>query len=128
MKYLETLLPYLLNPYTATFIDVIMLGYLVRLIPWIENKFIPLIGVIVGTAFFSVVIILTVQPDPVHPVAWRVLYGFIGFAISVVAWGFHRIAISRLEDYVAKKFPAVDRLLAATSDSAKPQPTDTDKP
>ena len=124
MKYLELLLPYLLNPYTATFIGVIMLGYLVRLVPFIANKWIPLIGIIVGTVFFSVVILLSEQPDPTHPVAWRVLYGAIGFAISVVAWGFHRLAISRIEDALAKKFPAVEQLLSATSDSAKPETKD----
>ena len=121
MKYLELILPYLLNPYTATFIGVIMLGYLVRLVPFIANKWIPLIGIVSGTVFFSVVILLREQPDPVHPVAWRVLYGAIGFAISVVAWGFHRVAISRLEDALAKRFPVVNEMLKATSDAARPK-------
>lgn len=117
MKYLEQLLPYLLNPYTATFIGVIMLGYVVRLVPWIENKWIPLIGIAAGTTFFSTVIILTVQPNAEHPIAWRVLYGAIGFAISVSAWGAHRLVISRIEDWLAKKIPAFGEAMNATSDT-----------
>lgn len=122
MKYLEIFLPYLLNPYTGTGIFVIMIGYAIRFVPVlsaIANKWIPLIGIILGTIFFSVVILLTVQPDAAHPVAWRFLYGAIGFAISVLAWAVHNIAISRLEDWLAKKYPAVDEVLKSTSDAAR---------
>lgn len=123
MKYLDLILPYLLNPYTATFIGVIMLGYMVRIVPFIANKWIPLIGISGGTLFFSIVIVMTVQPDATHPVAWRVLYGAIGFAISVAAWGSHRLFISRVEDWLGRKFPALGAALDATSDN-KDKPKD----
>jgi threonine/homoserine/homoserine lactone efflux protein len=115
---LDAITTYLLNPYTGTILFVIALGYLVRAMPFITNKWIPFLGISFGSLFFLIIAPITIKPDPEHSWNWYVMIWGIGLILSAFAWLIHLIVISRLEDYVRTKIPAVDVWFRKTSDSS----------
>ena len=117
MNTLQKVIPYLLNPYTGTILFVIALGYLVRATPFIANKYIPLFGIAVGSLFFLAVAPLTLKADPEHSWNWFVMIWGVGLILSAFAWMIHLVAISRLEDFLRSKIPALDDWLKQTSDT-----------
>lgn len=106
-----------LGPLGLTFALVVAIGYLIRLVPWVANKYIPLLAPVVGG-----VLLPLIAPAGFVGAAWKnptvvlVIYGII---VGVVAWVAHALIISRIEDMLASKFPAVGKFFAATAD---PQP------
>ena len=122
MNTVTALVPWLLNPYTGTVLFVIALGYLVRALPFIANKWIPLLGMALGSLFFLIVAPLTMKPDPEHAWNWYVMIWGVGLILSAFAWLIHLIVISRLEDYVRTKSPGLDAWFQRTSDDAPPPP------
>ena len=121
MNTLTAITPYLFNPYTGTILFVVALGYIVRAIPFIENRWIPLIGIVLGSLFFLIVAPLTMKPDPEHAWNWYVLIWGIGLILSAFAWLIHLTLISKLEDWARNKFPAVDAWFQKTSDEQPPK-------
>ena len=119
MNTLSSITPYLFNPYTGTILLVVALGYIVRAIPFIENRWIPLIGISLGSLFFLIVAPLTMKPDPEHAWNWYVLIWGIGLILSAFAWLIHRILISKLEDWARNKFPPVNAWFEKTSDDQR---------
>ena len=117
MNTLNAITPYLFNPYTATILFVIALGYIVRAIPAIANKWIPAIGIVVGSVFFMVIAPLTLKADVAHEWNWYVLLWGIGLILSAFAWLIHLLVISRIEDWARTKIPALDTWLTKTSDA-----------
>jgi hypothetical protein len=124
MNTLAKVIPYLLNPYTGTILFVIALGYLVRAAPFIANKFIPLVGIAVGSFFFLCVAPLTMKPDPEHSWNWYVMIWGVGLILSAFAWLIHLVVISRIEDFARSKIPALDNWLNKTSDTPPTTPTE----
>ena len=130
MNTLDAITPYLLNPYTGTILFVIALGYVVRAVPFIANKWIPLIGITLGSFFFLLVAPLTVKAPGGSAnlsLNWYVLLWGIGLILSAFAWLIHLTVISRVEDWARNKFPAVDAWFVKTSDQpaandGKPDP------
>ena len=116
MDTLKQLIPWLLNPYSGTILFVIAIGYVFRALPFIQNRWIPFIVVLVGSLFFLIIAPLSMKPDPDHAWNWYVLMFGAGFILSVVAWIIHYVVISRLEDWARNKFPTVDQWFTKTSD------------
>jgi hypothetical protein len=113
---LNSITAYLLNPYSGTILFVIALGYVVRTVPFIANRFIPLIGIALGSLFFLIIAPLTMKPDPEHAFAWYVMVWGVGLILSAFAWLIHLMVISRVEDYARTKIPALDAWFKKTSD------------
>ena len=122
MNTLNDVIPYLLNPYTGTILFVIALGYVVRAVPFIDNKFIPLICIAAGSLFFLCVAPMTMKPDPEHAWNWYVMLWGIGLILSACAWLIHLVVISRVEDFARSKIPAVDAWFQKTSDEPATTP------
>jgi len=117
MDYLAKLIPWLWNPYVGTGLFVITLGYIVRAVPQIANSYIPLIGIVLGSIFFTIVSNITIAANPDHPIAWGVLRWGVGVVVSAIAWLAHRYLLSYAEDWIGKRVPAVGNWLEKTSDS-----------
>ena len=122
MSTLDTITPYLLNPYSGTMLLVIAIGYVVRAAPFIANRFIPLIGICSGAVFFLIVAPLTMKADSEHAWNWYVMLLGVGFILSAAAWLIHLLVISRMEDYLRTKFPGLDDWFKNTSDQPGNQP------
>ena len=90
-----------LGPEAFGFLLCIASGYLVKLIPWIPNKAIPVICIIAGPVWYP---FLTstgrVSPDSQHP--WVRIIG-TGLIIGVVAWMTHNAVIWRVENWIKIK-------------------------
>ena len=79
----------------------IALGYLLKTIPGFNNKWIPLVVVVVGTAGF-----MLAAPSRPADMALRIYLVrnfLIGFVIGFAAWTFHAQVLKRLID--SKIFP-----------------------
>lgn len=124
MEFLAPYIPYLFNPYTGTILFVIALGYIVRAIPLVANKWIPLIGIVMGSIVFTIIAPLTIATPIVHKFNWYVGMWAAGVVLSAFAWLIHNLALSKLEDWLRDRFPAVDEWFKKTSDDNrnKPQP------
>jgi hypothetical protein len=115
-----------LGPLGLTFAAVIALGYVIRVIPAIQNKFIPALA-----PCFGALILPLIAPTGFLGVEWRnptVVLGLYGMIVGVAAWAAHALVISRIEDFLGAKFPAVGKLLDATSDVPTNQFPPADKP
>lgn len=123
---MEKIIATLMNPYTGTVAFVVALGYVVRAVPVVANRFIPLIGIATGSAFFTIVIPLTLQPDANRAWNWYVLMWGVGVGLSAFAWLIHLMVISKLEDYLRNKIPALDAWFVKTSDEAPGTPASID--
>lgn len=107
-----------LGPLGLTFALVIALGYIVRIIPVIQNKFIPLFAVVAGA-----VLLPLIAPAGYVDEQWKnptVVLAIYGFIVGVAAWAAHALIIARIEDFISSKVPAVGKLLNQTSDNPKP--------
>ena len=113
-----------LGPLGLTFAAVIALGYVIRLIPPIQNRFIPLIAPFAGAALLPLI-----APAGFLGVEWRnptVVLGLYGMIVGVAAWMAHALVISRIEDFIGSKVPAVGKLLEATSDWSEHRTSNTE--
>ncbi len=106
-----------LGPLGLTFALVIAIGYLIRLVPWVANRYIPLLAPVVGGVLLPLIAPTGFIADTwKNPTVVLVIYGII---VGVVAWAAHALIISRIEELLSSKFPAVGKFFAATAD---PQP------
>ena len=103
-----------LGPLGLTFVLVIAFGYVVRLIPlrinWLIPMFAPAIG---GLSMWLIAPKNFVGDGWNHPQAVLIIYGII---VGVVAWAAHALIISKIEDAIRARVPAVDKLFNNTSD------------
>lgn len=106
-----------LGPIGLTFVLVIAIGYLVRLVPVIKNRYIPLIAPVVGGFALPLLAPMTLVPKGWrNPVVVLIIWGVI---VGVAAWAAHALIISRIEDWIRSKIPAVDRAFESTADKPK---------
>lgn len=106
-----------LGPLGLTFVLVITLGYVVRLIPAINNRFIPAIAPLLGGILMPLLAPSGfVGESWKNPIVVLVIYGFI---VGVVAWAAHALIISRIEDFIRSKIPSVDRALGGEKQESK---------
>ena len=84
----------------------IAIGYVVKSTP-LDNGWIPLIVLAVGTGFFPQVVSPAIVPhDTPKPEIF--LYGS-GFLVGCVSWALHRYAIKYVEDWLAAKFGGAEK-------------------
>lgn len=78
---------------------LVVFGWLLKMIPWIPNKTIPLAVVLMG-AFFNTVV-GSVTEDPNHSGAYVFTVLFMsGTCKGFLAWGAHAVILRRLEKYL----------------------------
>jgi predicted permease len=107
----EQIIDYLWNPYVGTILFCVALGYVIKVIPVIPNKWIPSIVLFLGSFFFPFVSVLSVPVNSEHKTAHYVMLWGIGLSLSLFAWLAHATVIKRVEGWIASKIPAVDRAL-----------------
>lgn len=113
MNYLEEAINTLskLGPEMFCIVACIAVGYVIRLIPSIPNKWIPLACIIVAPVVYP---FLTspgrVSPDSVNPLMRIILTGLI---LGVLAFALHGQVLARLEKYI----PGVRKILQQSDDT-----------
>lgn len=74
---------------------VIAVGYVVKLIPFVSNKYIPLVCCAFGTIFLPLLSDPKTQmPGRPHP---YISFALLGFVLSLVSWLFHGVILKPLE-------------------------------
>ena len=83
----------------------VVIGYVLRFIKAFPNDGIPVVVILWG----AVAMLMLADPRPTDMPAriWTVRNLFVGLIIGFVAWLLHKVVLSKLEDYIATKFPSV---------------------
>lgn len=111
MEYITDLLGQLLNAKVEVIamLGVLCVGYAIRMLPFVPNKYIPLICFVVGTCAYAFLKPTSDVPQTTaHPVLWKCIVGFI---ISFATWALHKAAIKPIEE----KFPWLKSLFDTLS-------------
>ena len=98
-------------PFTA--ITCILLGYLLRFIPIFPNKWIPFACVIVGPVMFCIV---NPHASSVTNTAFYAHSIVGGIFVGIATWLLHDKFISKWEDKLGFKFPALNAIFTTTAD------------
>lgn len=120
MNYIEELVNTLakLGPEMFCIVACIAVGYVIRLIPAIPNKWIPAVCILFAPCVYP---FLTspgrVSPDSVNPMVRIILTGLI---LGVIAFALHDQVLARIEKYI----PGLRKVLQ-TSDDTKQFRRDT---
>lgn len=80
----------------------IVLGYILRFVKRFPNDGIPVAVVLWGAIAMSLVADSRASSMPLR--IWVVRNVLVGMIIGLAAWMAHKIALSRLEDWIATKF------------------------
>jgi len=83
----------------------IIVGYLLRFIRSFPNDGIPLVVILWGALFNLLLADPYVAGSSLR--VWTVKNFLVGLIYGAIAWGVHYWALSKIEDYISKKFPAV---------------------
>lgn len=83
----------------------IALGYVLRFVRRFPNDGIPVAVILWGGIAMSVIADSRASSMPLR--VWIVRNLLVGMIIGLGAWLVHKIALSRLEDWVAKRFSAL---------------------
>jgi hypothetical protein len=95
------------------------LGYLLRFIKAFPNDAIPVVCILFGAVLLPT---LADARGPMPLRIWLVKNAMLGLIVGCLAWITHNILLSRLEDWLAAKFPAFDRLLNGNPGAGGQQP------
>lgn len=84
----------------------VVVGYVLRFIKQFPNDGIPVAVVLWG------MVAMLVIADP-HPAAmpmriWTARNLMVGAIVGFIAWMLHKIVLSKIEDYITKRFPGSD--------------------
>jgi len=92
-----------------TFSVCIAVGYVLKLIPKFPNDGIPLAVVLFGVLVYMMLV--DPHPNEMTLRQWSTRNSCVGFLLGVLAWGAHKLIISRLEDLLIQWFPFLGKLL-----------------
>lgn len=110
-----------------TIVACIALGYILKLVPEIPNKRIPLANFVFGSLLYMLITPYTAaNPLIVEegvPIVARLRALAIGMVLSAVAWLIHAQVLKRVEnsDFLARVSPGLSNLLASSSQNP-PEP------
>lgn len=113
MNYLEEAINTLskLGPEMFCIVACIAVGYLVRVVPFIPNKWIPSICILAGMFIYpGLTSTGRVSPDAQIPI---VRMWFTGLILGALAFAIHDQALSRLEKYI----PGLRKVLRRSDDT-----------
>lgn len=83
------------TPEVLVVVFLILLGYAVRFMPFIPNKWIPAVCMFSGMVIYTAM----VKPPVIEGVRMpHVRMALIGFILGVLAWVIHNKALKKLED------------------------------
>jgi len=99
-----------------TIVGCILLGYFIKLVPGLPNKFIPLINLIAGPVMF----ILMETGKPTHIAHPQIMFGVIGLGLSMASLAIHKTILRRWID--PKLFKPDDDSAPPFADVEKPKP------
>lgn len=112
-----------------TIIACIALGYILKLVPEVPNKRIPLVNFIFGSLLYMFLapypaINPLIVSDHV-PVTARLRAFVVGLILSAVAWIIHAQVLKRVEDsdLLARIAPGLSGLFKSTKDTPPAEPT-----
>lgn len=99
----------LLNPSAARImLSLIMFGYVIRMIPWIENRWIPMLNCFLLGPFLSFVLLGWPSNGEIEPACrWPEVCAYVvayqrGFLVGVVAWMMHGFVLKKIEEALQK--------------------------
>lgn len=92
---------------------VIIAGYCFRFWKSFPNEAIPTVVILLGAV--CMMLLSDATPDKISARVWHTRNFIIGLTIGFIAWIVHNVVISRIEDYLSLKFPAVGNLLGGTA-------------
>jgi len=81
----------------------IVLGYILRFIKKFPNDGIPVAVILFGSAMM--LFLADPRPTAMPARIWSVRNLLVGAIIGFVAWMLHKVVLSKIEEYIAKKFP-----------------------
>ena len=103
----------------------IVVGYACRFIKWIPNGAIPVIVILWGALFMM--LLADARPTTMPRHVWEVRNLCTGLIIGFIAWMVHKIALSKLEDFISTKFNLGDTQFFSKSDVQPQQPAPAPK-
>ena len=95
-----------------TFVAIIIIGYLPRMVPMFPNKWIPIVCLVLGPVIYCLL-----NPHPSSESA-RVFYTHsivVGLFLAVAAWLVHDKWISQIEDKILMAHPGASVVLTSTA-------------
>lgn len=110
MNTIESILQWLdklqgLPAIALVFISCVITGYTLRFIKRFPNDGIPVAVVLWGAV--AMLVIADPRASTVPPRIWIMRNLLIGFALGFVAWLIHKALLSKIEDWIAAKFPSI---------------------
>jgi hypothetical protein len=104
---------------TLVFLSCIVVGYILRFIKPFPNNAIPVVVVLWGGMFMSLIASGRATTMPMH--VWVIRNALVGLIIGGAAWIAHYVVISRIETWVQSKFPGTqDTTLFKKEPNAEP--------
>lgn len=113
-----------LAPAPFTIVVVIVFGYVLRGLKFINNNWIPTINHIVGTAVYAGLNMQKARPD-MNKTEFAIRVCFTGLVISYAAWKFHENILASIEDKIPLLKSWIQRGNAETPPPATPTPPTT---
>lgn len=105
----------------------VVVGYVLRFIKSFPNDGIPVVVILFGAV--AMLALADPRASAMPARIWTVRNLFVGLIIGFVAWMLHKIVLSRIEDYIAKRFPgASDTTFFTRKPSDKPDEPTTEPP
>lgn len=91
------------------FCACIVVGYLLRVIPQFPNKSIPIAVILTG----GIAMLLLAEDNKEIAIrAWITRHLIGGLTIGFISWMAHYLVMSKIEDFLAKRFNVVAKVLS----------------
>lgn len=83
------------GPFTLTVVAVLALGRAIKELPWVANRWIPLINLAAGTALF---ILISDPTDAPYTMRYPIVrHAILGMGAAMVAWALHAKFLKKLK-------------------------------
>jgi hypothetical protein len=110
-----------LSPELLCIAGLIIMGYIIKLVPWIHSKLLPGICILLGPLVY--VFLINPEPGSVppnirNPMVYQLL---IGLLLGSLAWIIHDKILNRLEDWLAAKYPWIGKILGTEPPKKEPE-------
>jgi len=100
----------------------IVVGYVLRFIKAFPNNGIPVVVILWGALFM--LFLADPRANNMPQRIWVVRNLCVGLIIGFIAWMLHKIVLSKIEEYVAKRFPGASDTQFFNRKESDPTPTE----
>lgn len=115
-----------LSAVALVFLSCIVVGYALRFIKRFPNDGIPVVVILWGA--LAMLFIADPRANSMSARIWTGRNILIGLFIGFLAWIVHKIALSRLEDMIARKFELANTAFFRKTEDKPSEPEDKTKP